>query len=167
MSEDTVERVHEFHVAFGQDIMIEPGLPENTEDERILLVELSQELKRIANIAHDLAKAKPGNRNFLRLQLITEETSELAQAMADKDLVEVLDALVDLTYVVDGTYDVNGLKDLKAQAFDDVHRSNMSKLGEDGKPILNEAGRIQKGPNYFPPNLDAVVERYFHSQQAA
>ena len=89
--------------------------------------------------------------NQLRISLIQEELSELKEAMDNKDLLEVADALTDLLYVTYGAGHAFGI-DLD-KCFDEVQNSNMSKLGEDGKPIYNEFGKVMKGPNYFKPNL--------------
>lgn len=88
-----------------------------------------------------------------RITLLQEELDELSDAIEQGDVLETLDALTDLQYVLDGTYIIFGLDELKDKAFEEVHRSNMSKLGGDGKPILREDGKILKGPNYFKPNL--------------
>jgi len=95
---------------------------------------------------------------ILRLQLIQEELAELAHGLAADDPVEILDALTDLQYVIDGTYLSLGLDKYKEAAFNEVHRSNMSKLDENGKPILNEAGRVCKSHLYTPPDLKSVYE---------
>lgn len=100
----------------------------------------------------------------LRLNLLQEELDELQDALAAGDVVEALDALVDLQYVLEGAYLSFGLHGVKDAAFAEVHRSNMSKLGEDGKPIRRaEDGKILKGPNYTPPDLKAVYEGYIES----
>lgn len=92
--------------------------------------------------------------NALRINLLAEELDELKEALAEGDVVEVLDALTDLQYVLDGAYLSFGLHDKKEAAFAEVHASNMSKLGEDGKPIRRESdGKVLKGPNYFKPDL--------------
>ena len=92
--------------------------------------------------------------NALRVSLLAEELEELQEALAAGDMVEVLDALTDLQYVLDGAYLSFGLHHLKEIAFDEVQRSNMSKLGEDGKPVVRESdGKILKGPNYTPPDI--------------
>ena len=93
--------------------------------------------------------------NQLRCDLIEEELNELKEAMSNKDLVEVADALTDLLYVTYGAGHAFGI-DLD-QCFDEVQKSNMSKLGEDGKPIYNDAGKVMKGPNYFKPNLSKFI----------
>lgn len=98
--------------------------------------------------------------NALRINLLAEELDELRGALADGNMVEVLDALTDLQYVLDGAYLSFGLHELKMTAFNEVHRSNMSKLGEDGKPIRRESdGKILKGPNYWKPDLSKFIEK--------
>ena len=96
--------------------------------------------------------------NALRINLLAEELDELKEALKEGDLVETLDALVDLQYVLDGAFLSFGMQELKEIAFDEVHRSNMSKLGEDGKPIRRESdGKVMKGPNYFKPDLSQFI----------
>ena len=92
----------------------------------------------------------------LRLNLIKEELSELEEAMKAKNLKEVADALTDILYVTYGAGYAYGI-DLD-QCFKEVQRANMSKLGEDGKPIYNDQGKVMKGPNYLEPNLKQFVE---------
>jgi len=92
----------------------------------------------------------------LRLDLIQEELNELKEAMEEKNLKEIADALTDILYVTYGAgyaYGVNLDK-----CFKEVQRSNMSKLGKDGKPIFNEKGKVMKGPNYSEPNLKKFVK---------
>ena len=93
--------------------------------------------------------------NKLRLDLIKEELRELTDAMNNKDLLEVADALTDILYVTYGAGHAFGI-DLD-KCFDEVQNSNMSKLAEDGKPIYNENGKVMKGPNYFKPDLSKFV----------
>ena len=93
--------------------------------------------------------------NKLRLDLIKEELSELTDAMNDKDLLEVADALTDILYVTYGAGHAFGI-DLD-KCFDEVQNSNMSKLDENGKPIYDENGKVMKGPNYFKPDLSKFV----------
>ena len=92
----------------------------------------------------------------LRFDLIKEELNELDQAMKTKNLKEVADALTDILYVTYGAGCAYGI-DLD-KCFKEVQRANMSKLGEDGKPIFNENGKVMKGPNYSEPNLKQFVE---------
>ena len=89
--------------------------------------------------------------NDLRYNLIKEELDELKQALDNKDLLEVADALTDILYVTYGAGHAFGI-DLD-KCFDEVQNSNMSKLGSDGKPIYNDAGKVMKGPDYFKPDL--------------
>ena len=95
--------------------------------------------------------------NQLRISLIQEELDELKEAMINNDLLEVADALTDLLYVTYGAGHAFGI-DLD-KCFDEVQNSNMSKLGEDGKPIYNEFGKVMKGPNYFKPNLGKFIKK--------
>ena len=94
--------------------------------------------------------------NDLRYNLIKEELSELKVAMDNKDLLEVADALTDILYVTYGAGIAFGI-DLD-KCFDEVQNSNMSQIGEDGKPIYNEAGKVMKGPNFFKPDLSKFVK---------
>jgi len=91
----------------------------------------------------------------LRVSLIEEELLELKDAIKNKDIKEVADALTDILYVTYGAGHSFGI-DLD-KCFDEVQRSNMSKLGEDGKPIYNEHGKVLKGPNYFKPDLSKFL----------
>ena len=93
--------------------------------------------------------------NSLRHDLIKEELEELKEAMENKDLLEVADALTDILYVTYGAGHAFGI-DLE-KCFEEVQNSNMSKLGEDGKPIYNESGKVMKGPKYFKPDLTKFV----------
>ena len=93
--------------------------------------------------------------NKLRLDLIREELSELTEAMNNKDLLEVADALTDILYVTYGAGHAFGIN--LDKCFEEVQNSNMSKLDEKGKPIYNEHGKVMKGPNYFKPNLSKFV----------
>ena len=93
--------------------------------------------------------------NKLRIDLIKEELEELTEAMNNRDLLEVADALTDILYVTYGAGHAFGI-DLD-KCFEEVQNSNMSKLGENGKPIYNESGKVMKGPNYFKPDLSKFV----------
>ena len=93
--------------------------------------------------------------NKLRLDLIKEELSELTEAMNNKDLLEVADALTDILYVTYGAGHAFGIN--LDKCFEEVQNSNMSKLDESGKPIYNEHGKVMKGPNYFKPDLSKFV----------
>ncbi len=89
--------------------------------------------------------------NNLRISLIEEELKEFKDALLNKDIKEVADALTDILYVTYGAGHAFGIN--LDDCFSEVQRSNMSKLGNDGKPIYNENGKVMKGPNYFEPDL--------------
>ena len=107
-----------------------------------------------------IVKTKPQIPNektmLLRYDLIKEELDELEQAMKDKNLKEIADALTDILYVTYGAGFAYGIN--LDKCFKEVQRANMSKLGADGKPIYNEKGKVMKGPNYSEPNLKQFVE---------
>ena len=94
--------------------------------------------------------------NNLRINLISEELEELKDAVKNNDLKEVIDALTDILYVTYGAGHAFGV-DLD-KCFEEVQNSNMSKLGDDGKPIYNENGKVMKGPKYFKPNLSKFIQ---------
>jgi predicted HAD superfamily Cof-like phosphohydrolase len=94
--------------------------------------------------------------NDLRYNLIKEELEELKQAIDNKDLLEVADALTDILYVTYGAGHAFGI-DLD-KCFEEVQNSNMSKLGEDGKPIYNDSGKVMKGPNFYKPDLSKFIK---------
>ena len=91
----------------------------------------------------------------LRLDLISEEFGELGDAIENRDMIQIADALTDLLYVVYGAGHAFGI-DLD-ECFQEVHASNMSKLGENGKPIHREDGKVMKGPGYFEPDLESIL----------
>ena len=93
--------------------------------------------------------------NILRINLIEEELDELKQAINQKNLLEVADALTDILYVTYGAGHAFGIN--LDKCFEEVQNSNMSKLGDDGKPIYSEKGKVLKGPNYFKPNLSNLL----------
>ena len=91
----------------------------------------------------------------LRLSLIEEELDELKEAIENKNLTEVADALTDILYVTYGAGHAFGIN--LDECFDEVQKSNMSKLGVDGKPVFNDKGKVMKGPNYFKPNFSKLI----------
>ena len=105
-------------------------------------------------------KDKPGlsseKINNLRISLINEELQEFKEAIKNNDLKEAIDALTDILYVTYGAGHAFGVN--LDKCFDEVQRSNMSKLGQDGKPIYNEAGKVMKGPSYFKPDLSKFIK---------
>jgi predicted HAD superfamily Cof-like phosphohydrolase len=114
----------------------------------IFMKTFGQEVKNKPSFSNDKI-------NKLRIDLIKEEFDELKESMDNNDLLEVADALTDILYVTYGAGHAFGI-DLD-KCFDEVQNSNMSKLGENGKPIYNESGKVMKGPNYFKPDLSKFV----------
>ncbi|MEX0278172.1 MAG: hypothetical protein AB3N19_11685 [Ruegeria sp.] len=105
------------------------------------------------------APSIPEDRAQMRLAILEEEVAELRAAVEAGDMVEVLDALCDIQYVLDGTFLEFGLHGVKQNAMEEVHASNMSKLGADGRPVLREDGKVLKGPDFRRPDLGRVLER--------
>ena len=120
----------------------------NFEKVGIFMKTFGQEVKNKAELGDEKL-------NQLRISLINEELDELKTAIKDNNILEVADALTDILYVAYGAGHSFGV-DLD-KCFDEVQKSNMSKLGDDGKPIYNEAGKVMKGPNYFKPNLSKFL----------
>ena len=115
----------------------------------IFMKTFSQEVKTKPSFSTDKI-------NKLRIDLIKEELAELTEAVNNKDLLEVADALTDILYVTYGAGHAFGV-DLD-KCFEEVQNSNMSKLDNNGKPIFNENGKVMKGPNYFKPNLNQFLK---------
>ncbi len=103
----------------------------------------------------DLGKEK----NLLRFNLMDEENKEYYEAANNKDLVEVADALGDMLYILCGTILEHGMQHKIEEVFEEIQRSNMSKLGADGKPIYRDDGKVLKGPNYFKPNIESILDK--------
>ena len=120
----------------------------NFQKVKIFMETFGQEVKKKPSFSSDRV-------NQLRSDLIQEELEELKIAIKEKNLIELADALTDILYVTYGAGHAFGI-DLD-KCFDEVQKSNMSKIGSDGKPIYNEAGKVMKGPNYFKPNLSKFL----------
>ncbi len=120
----------------------------NFKQVKIFMETFSQEVKNKPSFSTDKI-------NKLRYDLIKEELEELREAMENKDLLEVADALTDILYVTYGAGHAFGIN--LDKCFEEVQNSNMSKLDENGKPIYNEAGKVMKGPKYFKPNLSKFL----------
>ena len=120
----------------------------NFESVRIFMQTFGQEVKEKVAFPNDKTTS-------LRYELIKEELSELQEAIDNRDIKEVADALTDILYVTYGAGHAFGI-DLD-KCFREVQNSNMSKLDSDGKPIYNDKGKVMKGPNYFKPNLSKFV----------
>ena len=116
----------------------------NFEKVGLFMKTFGQEVKTTPGLSNDKI-------NDLRIKLIREELNEHIEAMKMKDLKEVVDALTDILYVTYGAGHAFGVN--LDKCFEEVQKSNMSKLGDDGKPIYNEFGKVMKGPNYFKPDL--------------
>ena len=106
-------------------------------------------------IKADLGKDK----NMLRFNLMDEENREYLEAATNNDVVEVADALGDMLYILCGTILEHGMQYKIEEVFEEIQRSNMSKLGKDGKPIYREDGKVLKGPNYFKPNIVDILDK--------
>ena len=126
---DKISAVELFHTSFGLGV--------------------SQDLQA------DLGEAK----NILRFNLMDEENKEYLEAAAANDMVEVADALGDMLYILCGTILEHGMQYKIDEVFQEIQRSNMSKLGSDGKPIYREDGKVLKGPNYFKPNIKEILDK--------
>ena len=116
----------------------------NFEKVGLFMTTFGQEVKKKASFSSDKI-------NNLRISLIEEELNEFKEAVSKKDLKEVADALTDILYVTYGAGHAFGIN--LDKCFEEVQKSNMSKLGNDGEPIYNEHGKVMKGPKYFKPNL--------------
>jgi predicted HAD superfamily Cof-like phosphohydrolase len=128
---------------------------------------MKHQLKSVQHF-HETFGLKNGNRPtveitsetaLLRYKLMREENEEYLEAAEKGDLVEVADALGDMLYILCGTILTHGMQNVIEEVFDEIQRSNMSKLGEDGKPIYRADGKVLKGPNYFRPNIKAILEK--------
>lgn len=128
MIKKPVEAVTAFHQAFGLNVSTNPT------------VDLPKEIKK------------------LRYNLMKEENEEYLEAIKNDDLVEVADALGDMLYILCGTIISHGLQDKMESIFDEIQRSNLSKLDSNGKPIYREDGKVMKGPHYFKPNIAAILK---------
>ena len=124
---DKINSVKEFHKVFNLDFLEVPK----------------------ANIGHE--------KNKLRFNLMKEENEEYLNAANNNDLIEVADALGDMLYILCGTIIEHGFQYKIDEIFNEIQNSNMSKLGNDGKPIYREDGKVLKGPNYFKPNIEKIL----------
>ncbi len=98
------------------------------------------------------------SKNLLRFNLMKEENEEYLEAAQNNDVTEIADALGDMLYILCGTIIEHGLQHKIEEVFDEIQRSNMSKLDENGQPIYREDGKVLKGPNYFKPNFEAILK---------
>jgi predicted HAD superfamily Cof-like phosphohydrolase len=125
---DKLKAVQDFHEAFGLGIRQEP------------------------------VAALPEEKLQLRYNLMAEENEEYLEAARNGDLVEVADALGDMLYILCGTILEHGMQYKIEEVFNEIQRSNMSKLGSNGQPIYREDGKVMKGPNYFKPDIGSILK---------
>jgi predicted HAD superfamily Cof-like phosphohydrolase len=97
-------------------------------------------------------------KNLLRYKLMREENEEYLDAASQGDMIEIADALGDMLYILCGTIISHGMQHKIEEVFDEIHKSNMSKLGANGKPIYREDGKVLKGPDYFKPDLKRIID---------
>lgn len=114
--------------------------------------DLGKNTKPVAHITHPRIK--------LRFDLMKEENEEYLEAAQNNDLIEVADALGDMLYILCGTIIEHGMQDVIEDVFDEIQRSNMSKLGADGLPIYREDGKVLKGPAYVKPNFEKILKNF-------
>jgi len=100
----------------------------------------------------------PASLASLRFDLMNEENQEYLLACADGNPIEIADALGDMLYILAGTILVHGMQHKIVEVFEEIQRSNMSKLGADGKPVKRADGKVLKGPDYFPPNIKSILD---------
>lgn len=129
MIKKELNAVQLFHEAFGIEVNEKPT------------IDLSEKIKE------------------LRYNLMKEENEEYLEAVQNNDLVEVADALGDMLYILCGTILTHGMQYKITEVFEEIQRSNMSKLDSDGNPIYREDGKVMKGPNYFKPNIEAILKQ--------
>ena len=125
---------------------------------KIECVEEFHRIYKLGNSKKPIGKLKDGLEK-LRFDLMAEENGEYLEAAQKGDVVEVADALGDMLYILCGTIIEHGMQDVIDEVFEEIHRSNLSKLDENGNPIYREDGKVIKGPNYFPPNLKKFFEK--------
>lgn len=147
-----LEMVEEFHQAFDCPVLTTPGIPDTMVASHLFFI------VRLKEILATIKKLPDSSRSALRMKLILEEFIELYEATMQGDIIKALDGLSDLLYVTYGTHHEFGLGSIAKEAFREVHRSNMSKLGADGKPVYREDGKVLKGPNFSPPDLESIIK---------
>ena len=125
---------------------------------KIGCVEEFHRIYKLGNSEKPIGKLKDGLEK-LRFDLMAEENGEYLEAAQNGDVVEVADALGDMLYILCGTIIEHGMQNVIDDVFEEIHRSNLSKLDENGNPIYREDGKVVKGPNYFPPNLKKFFEK--------
>ena len=122
-------------------------------------VEEFHRIYKLGNSEKPIGKLENQKEN-LRFDLMKEENEEYLEAAKNGDIVEVADALGDMMYILCGTIIEHGMQHIIEEVFDEIHRSNLSKLDENGNPIYREDGKVIKGPNYFPPDIKKIMKKY-------
>ena len=125
---------------------------------KIECVEEFHRIYKLGNSKKPIGKLKDGLEK-LRFDLMAEENGEYLEEAKKGDVTEVEDALGDMLYILCGTIIEHGMQNVIDDVFEEIHRSNLSKLDENGNPIYREDGKVVKGPNYFPPNLKKFFEK--------
>ena len=126
---------------------------------KIECVEEFHKIYKLGNSKEPIGKLE-NNKEKLRFDLMKEENEEYLEAAAKGDIVEVADALGDMLYILCGTIIEHGMQDLIDEVFEEIHRSNLSKLDGNGNPIYREDGKVIKGPNYFKPDIKKIIENF-------
>jgi putative uncharacterized protein (fragment) len=128
-------------------------------NKQIKRVEEFHRIYKLGNSEKPIGKLENQKEN-LRFDLMKEENEEYLEAAKNGDIVEVADALGDMMYILCGTIIEHGMQHIIEEVFDEIHRSNLSKLDENGNPIYREDGKVIKGPNYFPPDIKKIMKKY-------
>lgn len=126
---------------------------------KIECVEEFHKIYKLGNSSTPIGKLENGKEQ-LRFDLMKEENEEYLEAAKNGDTVEVADALGDMLYILCGTIIEHGMQNVIEEVFEEIHKSNLSKLDENGNPIYREDGKVIKGPNYFPPNIEKIIKKH-------
>lgn len=126
------------------------------------MIELVKKVEEFQHITKQLINTEPKSINWelaqFRYNLALEELNEYREACEKGDLVGIFDALLDQLYILLGTFNTHGMQSILIKGFEEVHRSNMSKLDDNNQPLYNEIGKVMKSKNYTPPKLDNILE---------
>ena len=126
------------------------------------MIELVKKVEEFQHITKQLNNTEPKSINWELAQFIyniaLEELNEYREACEKGDLVGIFDALLDQLYILIGTFNTHGMQSILIKGFEEVHRSNMSKLDDNNQPLYNEIGKVMKSKNYTPPKLDDILE---------
>ena len=126
---------------------------------KIECVEEFHEIYKLGNSKNPIGKLE-NEKEKLRFELMKEENEEYLEAAEKGNVIEIADALGDMLYILWGTIIEHGMQNVIEEVFEEIHKSNLSKLDENGKPIYREDGKVIKGPNYFPPNIEKIMKKY-------